>query len=230
VDDHSDFILGPVSPKEYKDTVAELNGSRTKRAFEFFKVTARERLGFAKHREVPERKAAALAAAETDAGETAASPRAGGTLSKKTTKKTTLAAAATVTTEGKARKKRGARPIGSPPTAKRTRFVDVETGVVGTVIAVVLLRSAAPSGGGGGDVGGPLLVPLTHRRKTMMKRAMFASCPQLAKLLVAEAPNPRSRSPLRRRQIKLGVHQLVKFIISTHWPVHLSFNDGRRKR
>jgi hypothetical protein len=27
VEAHGDFILGPVSPKEYKDTVAELNGS-----------------------------------------------------------------------------------------------------------------------------------------------------------------------------------------------------------
>jgi hypothetical protein len=130
-----------------------------------FKVTARERPGFAKHREVPERKAAALAAAKTDAGETATSPRAGGTLSKKTTKKTALAAAATAAAEGKARKKRGARPIGSPPTAKRTRVVDVETGAVGTVIAAVPLRSAAPSGGGGGDVGGPLLVPLSPKEK-----------------------------------------------------------------
>jgi hypothetical protein len=29
VEDHADFILGPVSPKEYKDTVAELNRSHT---------------------------------------------------------------------------------------------------------------------------------------------------------------------------------------------------------
>jgi hypothetical protein len=29
VEDHGDFILGPVSPKEYKEMVAELNGSRT---------------------------------------------------------------------------------------------------------------------------------------------------------------------------------------------------------
>jgi hypothetical protein len=28
VEAHGDFILGPVSPKEYKDTVAELNRSR----------------------------------------------------------------------------------------------------------------------------------------------------------------------------------------------------------
>jgi hypothetical protein len=27
VEAHGDFILGPVSPKEYKETVAELNGS-----------------------------------------------------------------------------------------------------------------------------------------------------------------------------------------------------------
>jgi hypothetical protein len=56
--------------------------------FEFFKFTAPERLGFAKHREAAERKAAALAAAEVDAGETATSPRARGAPSKKTSKKT----------------------------------------------------------------------------------------------------------------------------------------------
>jgi hypothetical protein len=39
VEAHGDFILGPVSPKEYKDTVAELNGSRMNRVFEFFKIT-----------------------------------------------------------------------------------------------------------------------------------------------------------------------------------------------
>jgi hypothetical protein len=76
VEAHGDFILCPVSPKEYKDTVAELNGSRTNRVFEFFKIKAPERVGFAKHREAAERKAAALAAAEADAGETATSPRA----------------------------------------------------------------------------------------------------------------------------------------------------------
>jgi hypothetical protein len=37
VEDHGDFILGSVSPKEYKDTVAELNGSQMNRVFEFFK-------------------------------------------------------------------------------------------------------------------------------------------------------------------------------------------------
>jgi hypothetical protein len=64
VEAHGDFILGPVSPKEYKDTVAELKGSRTNQVFEFFKP---ECVGFAKHREAAERKAAALAAAEADA-------------------------------------------------------------------------------------------------------------------------------------------------------------------
>jgi hypothetical protein len=165
VEDHGDFVLGPVSPKEYKDTVTELNGSQTNSVFEFFKVTAPERLGFAKHHEAAERKAAALATIETDAGETATSPRAGGALSKKATNKTALTAAATAAAEGKAWKKRGARPTSSPTTAKRTRVVYVETGAVGTVIAVVSLRSAASSGGGGGDVGGPLLVPLSPKEK-----------------------------------------------------------------
>jgi hypothetical protein len=76
VEDHGDFILGPMSPKEYKETVAELNGSRTNRVFEFFKVATPERVGFAKHRKAAKRKAAALAAADADAGETATSPRA----------------------------------------------------------------------------------------------------------------------------------------------------------
>jgi hypothetical protein len=138
-----------MSPKEYKDMVVEPKGSRTNRVFEFFKFSAPERFGFAKHREAPERKAEALAATETDAGETATSPRAGGTPSKKTTKKTALAAAATAATEGKARQKRDARLTSSPPLAKRTRVVDVETGTIGTVIVVEPLRSAAPSGGGG---------------------------------------------------------------------------------
>jgi hypothetical protein len=56
VEAHRDFILGPVSPKEYKDTVAELNGSRTNRVFEFFKIIPPERVGFAKHREAAERR------------------------------------------------------------------------------------------------------------------------------------------------------------------------------
>jgi hypothetical protein len=61
VEEHDDFILGPISSKEYKDMMVELNGSRTNRVFEFFKVTTPERMGFAKHREAAERKAAALA-------------------------------------------------------------------------------------------------------------------------------------------------------------------------
>jgi hypothetical protein len=44
--------------------------------FEFFKVAAPERIGFAKHREAAERKTDAVAAADVDAGETATSPRA----------------------------------------------------------------------------------------------------------------------------------------------------------
>jgi hypothetical protein len=56
VEDHCDFILGSMSPKEYKETVAELNGSRTNRVFEFFKVAAPERVGFAKHREAADGK------------------------------------------------------------------------------------------------------------------------------------------------------------------------------
>jgi hypothetical protein len=47
--DHGDFILGPVSPKEYKNTVAVLNGSHTNRMFEFFKVIMPERLGSTMH-------------------------------------------------------------------------------------------------------------------------------------------------------------------------------------
>jgi hypothetical protein len=116
VEAHDDFILGPVSPKEYKETVAELNGSRTNRVFEFFKVNAPERIGFAKHREAAERKAAALTAAEADAGETATSPRA----APKRAGKRNAPAAATATAEGRARKKRGGRPADSPPSPKRT--------------------------------------------------------------------------------------------------------------
>jgi hypothetical protein len=165
VEDHNDFILGPVSPKEYKDTVAELNGSRTNRVFEFFKITVPERLGFAKHREAAERKAASLAATEVDTAETASSPRTGGTLSKKTTKRDAPAAAATVAAEGKAWKKQGAQPTDSPLTAKKTRFIDLDTSVVGAVIAAVPLCAAAPSGGGGGETGGPLLLLLSPKEK-----------------------------------------------------------------
>jgi hypothetical protein len=56
VEAHGDFILGPVSLKEYRDTVAELNGSRTNRVFEFFKINPPERVRFAKHREALRRK------------------------------------------------------------------------------------------------------------------------------------------------------------------------------
>jgi hypothetical protein len=133
VEDHDDFILGPVSPKEYKETVAELNGSRTNRVFEFFKIVAPERVGFAKHREAAERKAAALAAADAEAGETATLPRTAPM--RKTGRRNAPATATTAAAEGKARKKRGGRPADSPPAAKRTRIVDVETDVVEDVIA-----------------------------------------------------------------------------------------------
>jgi hypothetical protein len=145
VEAHGDFILCPVSLKEYKDTIAELNGSRTNRVFKFFKINPPERVGFAKHCEAAERKAAALAAAEADADETATSPRA----ALKKTSKRGAPAAATATAEGRARKKRGGRPTDSPPSPKRTRVVDVETGLVEDVIAAVPLRSAAPSAGAG---------------------------------------------------------------------------------
>jgi hypothetical protein len=161
VEAHGDFILGPASPKEYKDTVAELNGSRTNRVFEFFKINPPERVRFAKHREAAEKKATALAAAEADAEETATSPRAA---PKKTGRRGTPAAA-TATAEGKARKKHGGRPADSPPSPKRTRIVDVETGLVGDVIAAVPLRSAAPSAGAGRETTGPLLVPLSPKEK-----------------------------------------------------------------
>jgi hypothetical protein len=150
-----------VSPKEYKDTVAELNGSRTNRVFEFFKINAPERVGFAKHREAAERKAAALASAEADAGETATSPRA----APKKAGKRGAPAAATSTAEGTARKKRGGRPADSPPSPKRTRVVDVETGLVEDVIAAVPLRSAAPSAGADREADGPQLVPLSPKEK-----------------------------------------------------------------
>jgi hypothetical protein len=111
VEAHGDFILSPVSPKEYKDTVAELNGSRTNRVFEFFNINPPERVGFAKHQEAAERKAAALAATEADADETATSPRA----APKKAGKRGARTAATATSEGRARKKRGGRPADSPP-------------------------------------------------------------------------------------------------------------------
>jgi hypothetical protein len=191
VEDHDDFILGPVSPKEYKDTVAELHGSRSNRVFEFFKVTALERLGIAKHREAVERKAAALTAAETDAGEIATSPRAGGTPLKKITKKTAPATAAPAAAKGRARKKRSARPTNSPPTTKKTRVADLVTGVIGSVIATVPLRAAAPSGGVGGDVGGPVLVSLSPKEKDNDKVSDVHIMS-----LVGEASHGRSPLPL----------------------------------
>jgi hypothetical protein len=100
VEDHGDFILGLVSLKEYKETVAELNGSRTNRVFEFFKIVTPERVGFAKHREAAERKAAALAAADAEAGETATSPCTAPT--RKTGRRNAPAAAATAAAEVKA--------------------------------------------------------------------------------------------------------------------------------
>jgi hypothetical protein len=161
VEAHGDFILGPVSPKEYQDTVAELNGSRTNRVFEFFKITPPECVGFAKHREAAEKKAAALVAAEGDVDETATLPRA----APKKFSKRSAPAAATATAEGKARKKRGGRPADSPPSPKSTRVVDVETGLVEDVIAAVPLHSAAPSAGGRRETTGPLLVPLSPKEK-----------------------------------------------------------------
>jgi hypothetical protein len=111
VEAYGDFILNPVSPKEYKDTVAELNGSRTNRVLEFFNINPPERVGFAKHQEAAERKAAALAATEADADETATSPRA----ALKKAGKRGARAAATATSEGRARKKHGGWPADSPP-------------------------------------------------------------------------------------------------------------------
>jgi hypothetical protein len=150
-----------MSLKEYKETVAELNESRTNRVFEFFKVNVPERIGFAKHREAAERKAAALAAAEAYVGETATSPRA----APKRAGKRNAPAVATASAEGRARKKCGGRPANSPPSPKRTRIVDVDTGVVEDVIAAIPLRSAAPSAEASEEAGGPLLVPLSPKEK-----------------------------------------------------------------
>jgi hypothetical protein len=163
VEDHGDFILGPVSPKEYKETVAELNGSRTNRVFEFFKIVAPERVGFAKHREAAERKAAALTTADAESGETATSPRTAPT--RKAGRRNAPVVATTAAAEGKARKKRGGRPADSPPATKRTRVVDVETGVVEDVIAAVPLCAATPSAEADEETGGPLLMPLSPKEK-----------------------------------------------------------------
>jgi hypothetical protein len=198
MEDHGDFILGPVSSKEYKDMVAELNGSRTNRVFEFFKVTAPERLSFAKHHEAAERKADALAAAEVDTAETATSPHAGGTLSKKATKRDAPAAAAAMAAaEGKARKKQGARLMDSPPTAKKTRFIDLDTDVMGAVIVVVPLRAGAPPGGAGGKTGGPLLVPLSPKEKDSDDDNDVWVVSSVGDAPRDQSPHARSQSPLR---------------------------------
>jgi hypothetical protein len=144
--------------------MAELNSSRMNRVFEFFKVTTAERVGFAKHREAAESKAAALVVTGADTAEISTSPHVGGVPSKKTTKRTATTAATTAAAKGKARKKWGARPTSLPPAAKKMWFVDLDTDGVRTVTATVPLRVAAPSGSGGGrKTGGPLLVPLSPK-------------------------------------------------------------------
>jgi hypothetical protein len=145
-----------------------------------------ERVRFAKHREAAEKKAAALAAAEADAEETATSPRAA---PKKAGRRGTPAAA-TATAEGKARKKRGRRPADSPPSPKRTRIVDVETGLVGDVIAGRCVRPHLRREPGGGDSPGHCSSPSARRRKVAMTTAMFASCPLLVTLPASRAPSP----------------------------------------
>jgi hypothetical protein len=152
--------------------------------FEFFKVNVPERIGFAKHREAAERKAAALAAAEACADETATSPRA----APKRAGKRNAPAVATAATEGKARKKRGGRPANSPPSPKRTRIVDVETGVVDDVIAVVPLRSAAPSAEAGEGAGGPLLMPFSPKEKD-------SDDDSEVRIMSSVGDAPRGRSP-----------------------------------
>jgi hypothetical protein len=213
VEAHGDFILGPVSPKGYKDTVAERNGSRTNRVFEFFKINP-PRVGFAKHREAAERKAAALAAAEADADETA-------TLSCAAPKKTGrrgAPAAATATAEERARKKRGRRPADSPPSPKRTRLVDVKTGLVDDVIAVVPLCSAAPSAGAGRETGGPLLVPLSPKEKDSdgdsdVRIMSFVGSPPPPPPPRAQPRHLQPQSPSRRRQIELHLHQFFQLLV-----------------
>jgi hypothetical protein len=195
VEAHGDFILSPVSPKEYKETVAELNGSRTNRVFEFFKVNVPERIGFAKHREAAERKAAALAAAEADAGETTTSPRA----APKRAGKRNAPAAATATAEGRAQKKCGGRPADSPPSPKRTRIVDVETGVVEDMIAAVPLRSAAPSLGSVKKPAGRCSCPSARRRRTVMMAVMSSLCLLLVTPLAVTALPPSAPTPLKTK-------------------------------
>jgi hypothetical protein len=166
--------------------------------FEFFKVNVPERIGFAKHREAAERKVAALAATEADAGEMATSPRA----APKRAGERNAPAAATATAEGRSQKKRGGRPADSPPSPKRTRIVDVETGVVEDVIAVVPLRSAAPSAGVGEEAGWPLLVPLSPKEKD-------SDDDSDVRIMSSVGDAPRSR----RNQVQLHFHQLIQFLV-----------------
>jgi hypothetical protein len=57
--------------------------------------------------------------------------------------------------------------MSSPPAAKKTWFIDLDTGAVGSVIAVVPLRAVAPLGSGGGKASGPLIVPLSPKEQDM---------------------------------------------------------------
>jgi hypothetical protein len=205
VEAHGDFILGPVSPKEYKDTVAELNGSRTNRVFEFFKITPPERVGFAKHREAAEKKAAAVAAAEADAEETATSLRA----TPQKTGRRSAPATATAAAEGKARKKRGGQPADSPSSPKRTRVVDVKTGLVEDVIAAVPLRAAAPldvpsgvpSARAGQGAAGPLLVPLSPSEKDSDDDSDVRIVSSVGDAPRKPSPAPSAPKPHKRRMI-----------------------------
>jgi hypothetical protein len=154
--------------------------------FEFFKIVAPERVGFANHRGAAERKAAALAAADAEAGEIATSSR-----TAPPRKAGRRNAPATTVAEGKVRKKRGGRPADSPLAAKRTRVVDVETSVVEDVIAAVPLRSASPSAGADEETGGPLLVPLSPKEKDSDEDSDVRIVSS-----VGEAPRGRSHAAL----------------------------------
>jgi hypothetical protein len=129
----------------------------------------------------------ALAAADADAGETATSPHAAPT--RKTGRRNAPAATATAAAaKGKTRKKRVGRPADSPAAAKRTRVVDIETGVVEDVIAAVPLRSAAPSVGADKETGGPLLMPLSPKEKD-------SNDDSDVRIVSSVGEAPRSRSP-----------------------------------
>jgi hypothetical protein len=110
VEKHGDFILDPISPKEYKDMMVELNGSPTNHMFGFFKIVSLERVGFSKiAKQQKGRPLCLLLPAPVRT-----SPLVGGAVTKKTSKKAPSSAAATAAVEGKARKKCSARPTGSP--------------------------------------------------------------------------------------------------------------------